>query len=118
MLGAGIGGGLRYMISGAAYRFLPEYFPFGTLLVNFLGSLLLGLIVFISFEKTLISPPLKNFLTTGFCGGFTTFSTFSFETFNLMRQNEYLFAALNIAGNVLLTLLGIAAAFFLSRQIQ
>lgn len=115
VIGAGIGGGLRYYISGLSFRFLPEVFPWGTLVVNVIGSFLLGLIIFIGFEKIASPPHIKNLLTTGFCGGFTTFSTFSFETISLLRSSEYLYAVLNITGNVVLSLLAIIAALYISK---
>lgn len=116
--GAGIGGGLRYILSEATSKYIPGEFPYGTLLVNFLGSLSLGFLVFYFFEKSDVPLPLKLLLTTGFCGGFTTFSTFSFETLTLLRNGAYISAGLNITGNVLLTIGGIAAALLIARQMQ
>lgn len=116
--GAGIGGGLRYILSETAAKYIPGEFPYGTLLVNFLGSLSLGFLVFYFFEKSDVPLPLKLLLTTGFCGGFTTFSTFSLETFNLLRSGAYISAGLNITGNVLLTIGGIAAALLIAKQLQ
>lgn len=114
-IGAAIGGISRYWLSGFVYRFLPTDFPYGTLAVNFLGSLIIGFVIFSLSEKELISPLFRLFLTVGFCGGFTTFSTFSLETINLMREKENLFAALNIIGNLVLSLGGTFAGYVLSR---
>ena len=115
--GAAIGGGLRFGISRLTYKFLPISFPYGTLLVNVLGSFLIGLIMFYLDPKELISPRMRLFLTIGFCGGFTTFSTFSYETLNLFRDAQFLFGALNIILNVLMCLVGIYLAFILSKSI-
>lgn len=104
MLGAGLGGGLRFYISDLLQKLFPHYFPLGTFTVNFIGSLLLGFIIFGLAEKNIISADLKLLLGVGFCGGFTTFSTFSLETFNLIRNTEFLYASLNIAANVILTI--------------
>lgn len=114
-IGAGIGGGLRYIISTFAARNLPIYFPFGTLIVNALGSFLLGLIIFGFGERELISSNVRLFLGVGICGGFTTFSTFSLETVFLLRDSQFLFAGLNIFLNLFSTLFGIILAYYLSK---
>lgn len=114
-LGAGLGGSLRYWLSGIIYKFLPALFPFGTLAVNVLGSIALGVIIFGFDEKGLISPLFKLFLGVGICGGFTTFSTFSFETFNLMRDSEYFLAGLNVFLNVLVSFLGVYFGYLIAR---
>ena len=114
-IGAAIGGAFRYWLSSYVYKFLPITFPFGTLAVNFLGSFLLGIIIFYFDEKELISPGLRLFLTIGFCGGFTTFSTFSLETLNLFRDSEFLLGFGNIILSMLLCIGGIYAAYLLSK---
>lgn len=115
MLGAGLGGGLRYYISGLIQKLLPIYFPYGTLAVNFLGSLILGLLIFGLDEKEMLSPNFKLLLGVGFCGGFTTFSTFSFETFNLIRDTEFLFAGLNVLANVVLTISAVYISYIITK---
>jgi len=114
-IGAGLGGTLRYWLSAVVYRFLPSYFPFGTLTVNVIGSFLLGILIFGFDDKELLSPTLKLLLAIGFCGGFTTFSTFSLETINLLRDSEFLFAGLNVILNVTVTLLSIYLAYILMK---
>jgi CrcB protein len=91
------------------------FFPFGTLAVNLIGSFILGMMIFGLDEKELISPSMKLFIGIGFCGGFTTFSTFSLETFNLLKDAEFLFAGMNIAANVLLTIIGIYFAYLIAK---
>jgi len=115
MIGAGIGGGFRYLVSDLAVKYLPIYFPFGTLIVNILGSFILGLLIFGLDEKDLLSANLKLLAAVGFCGGFTTFSTFSLETINLLRNSQFLFAGLNITLNILFTLLGVYIAYLLTK---
>lgn len=114
-LGAGIGGILRYWGSSYVYRYLPATFPYGTLSVNILGSFILGFVMFYFDSNELISPNVRLFLTIGVCGGLTTFSAFSFETINLLREKEFLYAGINVFLNVLLSLLALFAAYKLSK---
>ena len=114
-VGAGLGGVARYLVSELASRHLPVYFPFGTLIVNLLGSIILGFLIFGFDEKELLSHRLKLFLGIGFCGGLTTFSTFSFETFYLLKDTQFLLASINIFLNVVTTILGIYIAYLIVR---
>lgn len=114
-VGSGIGGGLRFWISSLVHKYFPPFFPLGTLIINILGSFILGYMIFGLDEKELISPSVKLFIGIGFCGGFTTFSTFSLETFNLIRNSEFLFAGINILASVLISLLGVYLAYLVTR---
>lgn len=113
--GAGIGGMMRYWGSNFVYKFLSPTFPHGTLFVNVLGSFIIGFVMFYLNTNELISQNTRIFLTTGFCGGLTTFSTFAFETINFMKDREYLFAGLNILSNVFLTLFALFIAYKISK---
>ncbi|HQF42263.1 MAG TPA: fluoride efflux transporter CrcB [Ignavibacteriaceae bacterium] len=115
--GAAIGGALRYGISSYIQKNISVIFPYGTLVVNIVGSFILGFIMFYLNEKELIGNELRLFLTVGFCGGFTTFSTFSYETLNLFLDTEYLLALYNVLLNVALCLIGIYLAYLFSKLI-
>ena len=115
--GAAVGGVLRYGISSFIQKHISVIFPYGTLVVNIVGSFILGFIMFYLNEKELIGNELRLFLTIGFCGGFTTFSTFSYETLSLFLETEYLLAIYNVLLNVVLCLIGIYIAYLLSRLI-
>jgi len=116
-IGAAIGGTLRYWISNAIFKIFSENFPYGTLIVNVAGSFILGFLMFYFNDRELLSPQLRLFLTVGFCGGFTTFSTFSFETMNLFRETQYLLGSMNILLNLLLCLIGVIFAYFVTKLI-
>ena len=113
--GAAIGGAARYWLSNFVYKFLPENFPYGTLTVNIIGSIILGVVIYLFDSKELISPGLKLFLTIGFCGGFTTFSTFSLETINLFRDSQYMLATLNIFSSLILCLVAVYLISIITR---
>ena len=116
-LGAAIGGVTRYWLSNVVYKVFPAMFPYGTLAVNILGSFVIGLVIFVFDEKELISQQSRLFLTIGFCGGLTTFSTFSLETFSLIRDSEYFLATINVILSVVLCLLGVFLAYIVSKII-
>lgn len=105
-VGSAVGGGARYLLSGWTLRLLGSGFPWGTLAVNLLGSFLLSAIMVVGTETAVLPPTLRLALTTGVLGGFTTYSTFNYET--LARLQEGAFAA--AAASVAATLLGCLAA--------
>lgn len=112
-LGGGAGSLLRYGVSHLFPPFTGHSLPWHTLLVNFIGSALIGLIM-----GMLTRHPghwLLFLLVTGFCGGFTTFSAFSFEVIQCLRTGHYALAALYIAGTTLSSLFACAAGFYLGK---
>lgn len=92
---------MRYWTSVNAYKIFGENFPYGTFVVNVLGCLLIGFIAEISENRFLVSPEIRIFLMIGFIGGFTTFSTFGYETFVLLQSKDYLTAFTNIFFSVI-----------------
>lgn len=104
-LGSAIGGGLRYLAQQGAASLLGLAFPYGTLFVNLTGSFLIGLIMHVGLSTDAIPPMGRLFLTTGIMGGFTTYSSFNYETLGLLREGAFLFATLNLVGTVVLCLL-------------
>jgi len=114
MTGGALGTLARYAASGLAQRFTDTLFPLGTLVVNSAGSLLIG-ITWAFMENSSLPGYIRTFLFIGFFGGFTTFSTFSLETLNLVRDNEIRLAALNILANNIIGIVFVFAGFFLTR---
>ena len=114
--GGAIGTLLRYSLSGLTYNFINGIFPWGTLVVNLAGSLAIGLL-WGFFEMENMSPGLRNFIFAGVLGGFTTFSTFSLESFNLLRDGEIRLAISNIVVSNIVGIALVFAGFFISRYI-
>jgi CrcB protein len=112
ILFVGIGGFLgsvaRYLVSIAVAANFNSSFPLATLIVNVAGCLLIGILYGLTDRGQLMSPEMRIFLTTGFCGGFTTFSTFSYESIALAQGGEFLYLAINVALSVVL---GFAATY-------
>lgn len=111
-LGGAIGSSLRYVISMLLQEQSSSGFPFGTLMVNLLGCLLIGVLIGFSIHKPgSISEPAKFFLATGLCGGFTTFSAFSAETYALIDKGDFITAGIyvgvSIVAGLILTGIGI-----------
>lgn len=115
-IGGFIGASLRYIISISLHKLFGTLLPYGTLMVNALGGILMGYIMGLSMNTNLISPALRLFLTTGILGGFTTFSAFSYETVILFSQGSYLLSMVNIVLNLFLGLLGAAAGMMISKM--
>ena len=115
-LGAGIGGALRHGVNVSAVRLLGYQFPFGTLVVNVVGSFLIGLFAGYFAFRPGIGQHMRLFLTTGILGGFTTFSAFSLDTALLIERHCYWLAAAYVAGSVISGLLALFAGLLLFRS--
>ncbi len=121
ILWIGLLGGLgcisRYLMSGWVYNLFGRTLPYGTLVVNIGGSFLLGFLMTFGLRSTLLPVGLRVGLTVGFMGGFTTFSTFSYETLKLIEEGSLMQAGANILMNVSLCLISVAAGMMLARQL-
>jgi CrcB protein len=108
-VGSALGGVFRYWCSGAAARLIGETFPWGTLIVNVAGSFVIGLFFTLTGPdgRVIVSSTARQFVMVGLCGGYTTFSSFSLQTLNLIRDGELMQAGANIVASVLLCMLAV-----------
>ncbi|NOR61169.1 MAG: fluoride efflux transporter CrcB [Rhodobacteraceae bacterium] len=117
-LGGAIGASLRYASNGMALRLLGSGFPYGTMLVNILGSFLMGLAAFYMLERMDGSfARFAPFILTGVLGGFTTFSAFSLDAVFLIERSRYLAAAIYMGGSVALAMLALIVGMALARSL-
>lgn len=108
-LGSAMGGVGRFWLSGAIDRHSAGTFPWGTLIVNVTGSFVIGFFATATGPdgRMVINPSFRQFFMIGICGGYTTFSAFSLQTLNLVRDGEWLYGSVNILGSVILCLVGV-----------
>ena len=102
--GGFIGSVCRYGLSSVLYRVLGDRFPYGTLAVNIIGCFTIGFIMTLFETRFLVQPYLRLFITVGILGGFTTFSSFSFETIEMLKGGNILLGVLNVLGSIVLCL--------------
>ncbi len=105
-VGGGVGAAARYWLSGLVHQRMGSGFPSGTMVVNILGCFLIGFLMSTLEDRFVVYPSLRIFLTIGILGGFTTFSSFSFETVALLRDGEVFYAGANILLSVIVCLTG------------
>ena len=115
--GGALGALLRYWVSGATYALIGNAFLYGTLLVNVAGSLIMGFLYIWLLERMLAGSALRAFLLIGLLGAFTTFSTFSVETLNLMESGHLMRAASNAVLSVVLCVGAAALGVAIARQL-
>jgi len=108
-LGGFLGSISRFLIALGMNRIFQSVLPIGTLFVNILGCLLIGIIYSLAEQKNMLSPELRVFLSVGFCGGFTTYSSFAFEKFNLIKTGDFLLLAVYLGASVFLGLIAVYA---------
>lgn len=114
-IGSAVGGITRYLLGSFIQQRLAFEFPVGTLVINITGSFILGFILRYALATPAISPEVRGLLTTGFCGGYTTFSTFSYETAALLEDGDYRRATVYILASVLIALGGTFLGFDAAR---
>jgi CrcB protein len=115
--GAALGGVSRYYLAAAIQHRAGATFPWGTLFVNVTGSLLLGFIVRYALSTPAVSVEMRALLTAGFCGGYTTFSTYSFETAGLLEDGQYARAGVYALGSMVVALAATFGGFVLAREL-
>jgi fluoride exporter len=116
-LGSGVGGALRFVLSKWIQESVATSFPVATMVINVMGCLLIGLFYGIFDRSSFLGSDIKLLLTVGLCGGFTTFSTFMNENFQLLRMENYFYSALYAAGSLFLGLLAVFVGYQLIKQI-
>jgi CrcB protein len=114
-LGAIVGASARYFLSGVIARNFSAVFPFGTLVINITGSLVLGFFLILATERVFLEPRWRFLIAIGFCGSYTTFSTFAFETFACMEQGQWLLMVVNIIASNVLCLAAVLAGAAIAR---
>jgi CrcB protein len=115
--GGAIGAAARYLLAGFVHRYTSAFFPYGTFVVNITGCFAFGLIFGFTEQRFAMSPAMRAFLFFGVLGGFTTFSSYTFESFQLLRDAEYLRASANVAGQVVLGLVCFWLGYLANRVI-
>jgi fluoride exporter len=119
-IGSALGGVARYWCSGIAARLIGETFPWGTLIVNVLGSFIIGF--FATFTgpdgRIYVSSTARQFVMVGFCGGYTTFSSFSLQTLNLLNDGEWFRAGANIGLSVACCMIAVWAGHLIAASLS
>ncbi|MGO9126620.1 MAG: fluoride efflux transporter CrcB [Terriglobales bacterium] len=116
-LGAIAGANARYLISRFAAKAVSPVFPYGTLFINITGSMIVGFFMIWASERALVDPRWRLLVVVGFCGAFTTFSSYAFETMAYFEQGQWLLLCTNVLSNNLLCLLGALAGMALARLV-
>ncbi|MCB9076315.1 MAG: fluoride efflux transporter CrcB [Anaerolineaceae bacterium] len=117
-LGGFLGANARFLVQQWAAARWGADFPYGTMIANVTGSFIIALFLTLITERFLVSPEFRLFVAVGFLGGFTTFSSFSFETFTLLRGSGWWSASLNFLGNTVLGMMGVILGIMVAQLIQ
>ncbi|MCI0599183.1 MAG: fluoride efflux transporter CrcB [Beijerinckiaceae bacterium] len=120
MLGSALGGAARYWLSGAVANHFGESFPWGTMLVNITGSFVIGFFAALTGPdgRFFVGISARQFVMAGLCGGYTTFSSFSLQTFYLVREGEWLRASANAALSLILCFLAVWLGYILASALN
>jgi len=114
-IGGAIGAAARYVLGGQIAAMLGVSFPYGTLVINLSGSFALGLFLTLLSDWLVINPEYRLLVAVGFCGAYTTFSTWTYETATLLERGASLLALLNLLGSLVLGVIAVYAGIFLGR---
>jgi len=117
VIGAGIGGGLRYVLGGWMAERWGTSFPWHTFVINVSGAFLLGVLMVVTVDRTLLPGSMRLFLGVGVLGGFTTFSTLSYESIALMESGLYVQGAVNMFGSAIAGILAAVLGVFAGRAV-
>ena len=116
-VGALLGANLRYFVSRLAAKLMSPDFPYGTLIINITGSFILGLFLIWTTERVFADPKWRWLVAIGFCGSYTTFSSYAFETIAYFEQGHWSLFAMNILGNNVLCLIAVLLGGAIARAI-
>ena len=116
-LGAVVGANLRYWMSRYSVRLLGPVFPYGTLTINVLGSFIVGFFVIWTTQRVMVDPRWRLLVVVGFCGGYTTFSSYAFETMAFFEAGQWTLLAANFLANNVLACLAALAGMTLARML-
>jgi CrcB protein len=106
-IGGGIGSIARLLSQRGVQRMIDLSFPLGTFLINVIGSFIIGVVYALSERGNFLTPEIRLFLTVGFCGGFTTFSTFSYDNYNMISEKLWQYLVLNVGGSIFFGILAV-----------
>jgi CrcB protein len=113
-VGGALGSVSRYLLSMAVLRATGSLFPAGTFAVNVIGCVIFGMIAGAAEQRVQLEPELRLFLLVGVLGGFTTFSSYAFESFSLIRDGQFVWASINVIGQVVASMIGLWAAYVIA----
>lgn len=116
-IGGVLGANARYLLSGWAANRFGTVFPYGTVIINVSGAILLGFFMAFLQDRAFVHPNYRLFLATGFCGAYTTFSTFTYESLVLMQNGSFLLAFINLFGSLAVGMIGVFLGFAMGRMI-
>ncbi len=116
-MGGFLGSGSRYLFQRVISDHISISFPSGTLLINIAGSFLIGIIFALGDKTKIMTPEIRMFLAVGFCGGFTTFSSFSLDAYGLMKDGQYFYFSAYLVSSVMLCILATFAGIWLIKSL-
>ncbi|MGN6730453.1 MAG: fluoride efflux transporter CrcB [Candidatus Binatia bacterium] len=116
-IGGVLGANARYLVTGWAANKFGTVFPYGTFIINMSGAIVLGFLMAFLQDRAFIHPNYRLFFATGFCGAYTTFSTFTYESLVLIQNGSFLLAFSNLFGSLVVGMIGIFLGFVLGRMI-